>query len=200
MTISDAQFNGTKVGFTTLQTDTNQKQAIDRYGTFVVEKNPTSTNGDVIVYIPASQMYVDMAISSLKTVVTPNVGGGAQGASIGNVVVLDSQVSSMQSHNLIVVGGSCINSVAATLLGGTTKCGADWTTATGVGSGQYLIQSFVNSNAAGKVALLVAGYDAQDTVNAANFLMNKGVDTTVGKKYVGTLADNAQLVTTETTA
>ncbi|HTY44273.1 MAG TPA: hypothetical protein VMC80_03450, partial [Patescibacteria group bacterium] len=193
LSIADAQFNGTKANFITLTSDSTQKQTLDNYGTFVVEKTPTNTNGDVIANIPASQMYVDMAISAVATSVTPNSGGGAAGATIGNVVVLDSQVGSMQSHNLIVVGGSCINSVAAGLVGGA-KCSADWTTATGVGSGQFLIQSFANPNTAGKVALLVAGYEAQDTINAANFLMNRGVDTTVGKKYVGTDANTASLV------
>ncbi|MBU2504073.1 MAG: hypothetical protein KJ879_03430, partial [Nanoarchaeota archaeon] len=69
-----------------------------------------------------------------------------------------------------------------------------WTSATGVGAGQFVIQSFANPNASGKVALLVAGYEREDTVNAATYLRNRPageIDTTVGKKYTGTTATAA---------
>lgn len=192
MSITDAQFNGTNSGLITLQSDSYQKQAVDKFGALVVEKTPTNTNGDVTVTIPNSQMYFDLAFASPGTVVTPNVAAGP-GASIGSVEVLDSQVSTVQGKNLIVIGGSCINSVAANLVGGA-KCTSDWTTATGVGSGQFLIQSFASPYTTGQIALLVAGYDAQDTVNAATYLMNKSPDVSSGKKYVGTDAQTAQLV------
>ena len=95
---------------------------------------------------------------------------------------------------MIVVGGSCVNSVAANLLGAT--CGADFTEKTGVGSGEFLIQSFGGEYATGKIALVVAGYEAADTVNAATYLRTQTVDTTAGKKYKGTSATSATLVTT----
>ena len=113
--------------------------------------------------------------------------------SIGDVLVKDSEVSSVSSKNLIVVGGSCINSAAATLVGGA-KCTSDWTTATGVGSGEFLIQSFGDAYSTGKIALLVAGYEAADTINAVTYLRTKDVDTTAGKKYKGTDQYTASLV------
>jgi len=113
-------------------------------------------------------------------------------ADIDTILVTDAEVSTVQSKNLVVIGGSCINSVAATLVGGSF-CTDDWTTETEVGTGQFLIKSYANPYATGKVALLVAGYEREDTVNAATYLRNIGVDTTVGKTYVGTTATQATL-------
>src|SRR3989344_973048 len=116
-------------------------------------------------------------------------------AQIGEVLVKDSQVSSVASKNLIIVGGTCINSAAATALkvsAGT--CGSAFTDATGVGAGQFLIQSVGDAFASGKVALVVAGYNVDDTGNAAKFLRTKTVDTTAGSKYKGTTATDAAMV------
>jgi len=107
---------------------------------------------------------------------TSGVGGTTQ---LGPVLVKDSEVSQVAAKNLIIVGGSCINSAAAALVGGT-KCGAAWTAATGVGSGQFLIKKYSSGIEGNSFALLVAGYDAPDTVNAATYLKNKGVDTNIG--------------------
>jgi hypothetical protein len=144
-----------------------------------------STGGDydsAVVTYPGSQSYANLYVSAPETV----IGGGAA----GEILVKDSEVSSVSSKNLIVVGGSCINSVAANLLGDGARCGSAWTAATGVGSGQFLIQSFARD---GKVALLVAGYDVADTQNAVTYLKTKTVDTAVGKKYIGTTATSATL-------
>jgi hypothetical protein len=116
--------------------------------------------------------------------VTLTVGGSVE-TSAGVMVVKDSEVSSVSGKNLIVVGGSCINSVAASILGGSL-CGSSFTSATGVGSGQYLIESVASPLDSSKVALLVAGYEAADTQAASAYLRTQTVDTTVGKKGVGT--------------
>ena len=108
----------------------------------------------------------------------------------GVMTVTDDAVSTVAGKNLVVIGGSAINSVAAELLGDAFR-GAAFTDATGVGAGEFLIQSF---DRAGKTALLVAGYNAADTEKAATYLLNNDVDTTVGMKYKGTSATEASLV------
>jgi hypothetical protein len=110
---------------------------------------------------------------------------------LGNILVKDSEVSSVATKNLIVVGGSCINSAAAALVGGA-KCGAAWTTATGIGTGQFLIKGYATSSLTSGVALLVAGYDADDTVKATTYLTNKVVDTS--KAYKGTTTTETAVV------
>jgi hypothetical protein len=118
------------------------------------------------------------------------ISGGSN--ALGNVLVKDTEVSSVATKNLIVVGGSCINSAAAALVGGT-KCGAAWTAATGVGSGQFLIKGYANSALTSGLALLVAGYDAEDTVKATTYLTNKEVDTS--KTLKGTSSTLVGVVT-----
>ncbi len=109
----------------------------------------------------------------------------------GVMTVKDSEVATVAGKNLVVVGGSAINSVAAELLGGAYS-EALFTSATGVGAGEFLIQSF---DRAGTTALLVAGYNAADTEKAVTYLLNNDVDTTVGTKMKGTSATEATVVT-----
>jgi hypothetical protein len=120
-------------------------------------------------------------------------GGGA--SQLGDILVTDAEVSSVSTKNLIIVGGSCINSAAAHVLGGS-YCGAAFTEATGVGSGEFLIKGVSGAYTSGKIALVVAGYNAVDTVNAATYLRTQTVDTS--KEYKGTSSTMATLVGEET--
>ncbi len=113
------------------------------------------------------------------------------GSALGNVLVTDSEVSSVSGKDLVIVGGSCINSAAATALGvpyGT--CGDAFTAATGVGSGQFLIKG-VSGVLSAPLALVVAGYDAADTVNAVTYLTHNTVDTS--STYKGTSGTQATM-------
>ena len=61
-----------------------------------------------------------------------------------------------------------------------------FTEKTGVGAGQYIIKTVASPYAAtdsGKIAMLVAGYDAPDTVNAVAKAL-EGVDSTVDTEQV----------------
>jgi hypothetical protein len=178
-------------GDTGSQVGDYDKYYLTTYGTFV--KQTGNDDKTVTIYYPSSAANLGVYIGETSASVEAGTSGGGSVTSLGNVVVTDSEVSSVSAKNLIVVGGSCVNSVAASLLGGAL-CGADFTAKTNVGAGQFLIETF--SYGTDKVATLVAGYNAGDTVNAAKFLTTQDVDTTVGKKYVGTSATSASLVTT----
>lgn len=133
------------------------------------------------------ESYADVYITS------PEVGTTAQATIL---TVKDSEITdAAKAANLIVVGGSCINTVAAKLLGSEAPlCGAAFTTATGVGTDQFLIETFANPYATTKVATLVAGYEAADTTNAANALKTKTtIDLSSGKKYTGNTAGDVTL-------
>lgn len=104
------------------------------------------------------EVAADVYITSADAI----IGGGSAGV----MTYKDTEVSKAAGMNLVVVGGSAINSVAAELLGGSYSESA-FTTATNVGAGEFLIQSF---NRGGKTALLVAGYNAADTQKAAAYL------------------------------
>ncbi|GAG30775.1 unnamed protein product, partial [marine sediment metagenome] len=57
---------------------------------------------------------------------------------VGSMVFTDAEKTSWQSRDVILVGGSCINSATATALGvAYPTCEDAFTTATGIGDGQY---------------------------------------------------------------
>ena len=125
------------------------------------DQGPDRYNVKLIYH--GDESYGEVFLSSPETVITPGTSG------IGGqiVVVKDSEVASVSSKNLFVVGGSCINTVAAKILGSTTPlCTTAFTEKTGVSAGQYIIKTVESPYNSDKVAMLVAGYAAADTVNA----------------------------------
>ena len=152
--------------------------------TEILFDQPSSGQTSVKMMYHGSEVKADVYIAA------PGVSVGGTGA-LGDVLVTDSEVSSVKAKNLVVVGGSCINSAAAALVGGA-YCGSAWSSATGVGSGQFLIKGYSSSSVTTRMALLVAGYEAADTTNAATYLRTQAVDTS--KSYKGTSATQATLV------
>ncbi|MBU1103627.1 MAG: hypothetical protein KJ600_03675, partial [Nanoarchaeota archaeon] len=148
----------------------------------------TKNNPDYAeVYYPTgdSESYAQVYLTEL----------GATSSTTTSILVPVKDTDSYGAKNVVVVGGSCVNSLAAELLGSSTPlCGDSWATATNVNAGQYLIQSFTRS---GKVATLVAGYNAGDTTIAATAFTTQTPDTTAGSKYIGTTAtDIGSVITT----
>src|SRR3989344_3531703 len=105
-------------------------------------------------------------------------------------VVTDAETSSVSGMNLIVVGGACINKAAAMIVNNaeTALCGDAWATKTGAGAGKYLIQIAASPYNAGKIAMLVAGYDAADTTNAIAKVKEGSIDTSKNSATVYPLA------------
>jgi len=189
ISIGDPQFSGTNSGFVTLTSDTYQKEAVDKYGTFATKEDRTNENGVATIAYPKSQMSLDVLFTEEGA--TSSSGNGT--AILGSITKTDKEVSSIQNKNLIVIGGSCINSVAAQILGGN-YCSEAFTTATGVGADQFLIKVVENPYASDKIAMVVAGYEAADTTKAVEYLINEKPATakdTVLKKVTATYADVA---------
>lgn len=183
--------DGSAYGASGFQRETSDKlyDMMDVWGTLVTTDQSTSDQYTVVVSYPDEQVSAELYFDAISA---------GEATSLGSVSVMDTELASsgLQSRNLIVVGGSCVNSVAASLLGSSSPmCGSSWTAATGAGSGQYVVQTFNNPNAGAKVATLVAGWAAGDTQNAATYLRTQSVDTSVGMKYKGTTGTSASLVT-----
>ncbi len=183
-----------------------KSQGLSTFGT-LVELDSTQNN-IVKLSSPSSQMVATILVAAPSTTVT---GGSSSSESSGAttvttvMTVMDSEVASVSTKNLIVVGGSCINTVAAKLLGSTTPlCGADFMAKSGAGAGSYVLQSFDSPYTTGKVATLVAGYNAADTTSGVKFLTTQAnVDVSPGKKYLnGAVVDTTATLksTTTTTA
>jgi len=135
-----------------------------------------------------SESYAEVFISGSDSFVS---NGGSSGV---GVPVTDAEASSYAGKNLVVIGGSCVNTVAAELIGSDTPlCGDDWTAVTGVGMNQYLIQTFARTGS--NVATLIAGYNMGDTANAANALTTtEDLDTSAGAKYTGSTVEDIEPV------
>jgi hypothetical protein len=158
-----------------------------------IDKNPDQDTAEVEYH--GTESFADVYLTASGATVSSDGAVTSTGSvkKLGSVAVSDAEAASVSGKNLIVVGGSCVNSVAASLLGGAL-CGADFEAKTGAGAGSFVIETF--SQSSGKVATLVAGYNAADTTNAAKYLTTQSVDTTAGKVYKGTSATSASLVTT----
>lgn len=183
----------------TLTSTSTKSQGVTIWGT-LVERDTADANKVTLMY-PDTQMVADVLFSAPEVTVDTTSDGTSTGTgikSLGSVSVADSEVASVSGKSLIVVGGSCVNSVAASLLGGAL-CGADFESKTGVGAGSFLIQTFDRTG--GKVATLVAGYNAGDTTNAAKYLTTQKLDVEkAGTKYKGTSATEATMVTEESSS
>jgi hypothetical protein len=151
-----------------------------KYGTYDFsgwEENTRLLDG-VIVYDPKSNSPSDQVVFDLPSDESEfNVNFvilGPEGTSSGTgssttqkinaipvgMAVLDKDAT-VGDKNLIVVGGPCANTVAATLLGNPAECGA------GFEAGKAKIKLFTSGT---KVSLLVAGYEAMETQGACRVL------------------------------
>jgi len=176
--------------FITDNDNTDLSTTRTKYGALVEDLDTSSAPSKITVTFP------EQFLEALVYFVAEDATVGSGGTDLGSILVTDSQVSSVSSKNLIVVGGSCVNTVASSLLGtDAARCGPSWESITGVGAGSFLIQTFDSPFATGKIATLVAGYEAGDTTNAATYLTTETVMTDVGTKYVGTSATQASLIT-----
>jgi len=150
----------------TTATDSKITKEIDRYGTIVTTDTTDSDQLTAVISYPDEQINAKLYMAEVSASITPGTVGVAGGG--GQVfIVKDKEVNSVSGKNLIVVGGSCINEAAAKILGSEAPiCGADFTTKTEVGANQYIIKTVKSPYNDAKVAMLVAGFEAADTVNA----------------------------------
>ena len=193
----DTWSNGSSTWEATLKSDSDISKSLDLWGTIMSEDASDSDQKIATISYPDEQVYAQLYLGANSAAITAGTAGTSGTTQLGDVLVKDSEVTSVSTKNLVVVGGSCVNSVAAKLVGGA-YCGSMWTEKTGAGSGQFLIQSFGDAYTTGKVALLVAGYDVSDTANAGKYLRTQTVNTDASTKYLGTSATSATLQTTET--
>ena len=135
------------------------------FGIFVDETNPSGSSepNELTFSIPKTQIFGQVFVTLGAVSSTESSSGTADKVNpiaVG-LAVLDRDAPAVGSDNLIVVGGPCANTVAAELLGNPAEC------AEGFEEGKAMIQS---SEKNGRVAILVAGYSAQDTLGASRVL------------------------------
>lgn len=170
---NEVSINGQGIG--------NEEEDIMDYSGVIVKSPESNSEKDVVILdVPSDQVYAKVAVLGQGEEIVDSIDKPTE---LGAIILKDSEVSAFSNKNLIVVGGSCINTVAATLIG-SSACGTDFTSATSVGTGQYLVKAYTSPYNSEKIAVLVAGYEAGDTVRAATTIAN-GLDLSVGKEYRG---------------
>jgi hypothetical protein len=115
---------------------------------------------------------------------------------LGNTLVIDSQLDSVKTKGWIVVGTPCSNSAVFASLGLTLATCSSGASKLGIGPGQFTIQSIVGQN--GNPILLVVGYTVGDVVNATKYLLSHQVKTSIGYKYISTATNNQTTPCTDT--
>ena len=125
--------------------------------------------GSVTVEIPSEEIKANIIISGPGTTTTSREYSSVTVNSVAgmDVVKLDSEVTDAAAKNLILVGGPAVNSLTAEAMGlSFPTYGAD----SGIPEGAALLKSIDNAFGGSNSALVVAGWSADDTRNAARYL------------------------------
>lgn len=164
---------------------TNIAYGYDSYGNYYTWETPTSAPQLLTIEVPAKQKVPQVYITAKGTSFTETSAATTDAVTVQRIEVgaakLASEVADVKAQNAILVGGPCANAAAATVMGNPADCTA------GFEPGVGLIQVWEHAN--GNVAMLVAGYSAVDTRNAAAVVANykdykanlKGTKVTVKK-------------------
>jgi len=160
--------------------ETNVQFAYSAYGTFFTRRSPSSSPGTLEVENPESQRFGQVFITAGGATFTQTAAVTTGAVSIQRIDVgatkLASEVPNINAVNSILVGGPCANAASAEVLGNPADCTSGFEP--GVGKVElYDVGS-------GNVAMLVAGFSAADTRNAAAVVANYQdyTDTLKGEK------------------
>jgi hypothetical protein len=171
------------LSFKTPEDNSDINMGMTDYGVLIKEVKNENDPDSLEIQYPLEQLLPQVFVTFSKTV---TVEGGAgtitverpQRIEIGSAV-LASQVSDPTAANVITVGGPCINSVTAEIMGKTyPACGAD----SGMSEGEGIVKLFESGD---KVAIVVAGWEAEDTTRATRVLADYKTYQEAGK-LVGT--------------
>jgi hypothetical protein len=141
------------------------------YGIIVRDPKGNGDSDELEIAVPSEQLKVTVLVEGPKTSVTAGAGTTVKKAVpiVDNIARLDSEVTETikQQKNLILVGGPCVNTLTAQALGlSYPACGADST----VPEGAAMIKLVDNAFVQGKTALVVAGWEADNTRAACSVL------------------------------
>jgi hypothetical protein len=184
--VEDTWANDSGTWESTLQSKTTLADDIDLWGTIATLDTGDSDQTKAVISYPDEQVYGQIYMAEASAAITPGSTSSGVGGQI--LIVKDSELSSVSGKNIVIVGGSCINTAAAKILDSDSPlCTSSFTEKTGVGAGQYIIKTVTSPWNKDKVAMLVAGYEAADTVNAVKKAL-EGVKSDAGISQVYPIA------------
>ena len=147
----------TPTGMTLLTPDgeTEVSYGYTSLGSFLKFQEPSGDPDELTLTYPEKQRLPQVYITSGATKSSSATTGDLVAVTVVDATKLDSEVASATAQNLVVVGGPCVNTVAAELLGNPADC------TTGFAPGKARVKLWEHAN--GNVAMLVAGYSGADT-------------------------------------
>ncbi len=149
-----------------VSTDDKPDTGLTNLGTFIKVDDEDGDNTFVRLTVPNEEVFYTVFFGAIEstTVTTAAAGAGVITPMSVGVSKLDTEVADVTAQNAIIVGGPCVNRAAAEALGLTyPACGA----ASTIPENQAIIK-LVSTN--GKVALVVAGWTADDTRRASRVI------------------------------
>ena len=186
----------TEVGFdlvnTTLvspQDDDDNSYGYSANGAWVKRNSPSgggSSADTLTIEWPHKERLPMVYLTSGAVASSTSAGGDLKAVTFVDATKLDSEVADVKAQNLVVVGGPCVNTAAAELMGNPADCAEGFT------PGKARVKLFEHAN--GNVAMLVAGYSGADTRLAGKVVANRASELS-GKEMVveGTTYADAKL-------
>ena len=167
---SDGQSGNSQINLRTPDGETNVAYGYNSYGAFITRETPTNDPASFEVDWPESQRHPQVYITTKGTSFSESAATTTDAVMVQRIAVgaakLASEVRDVAAQNTILVGGPCANAAAATVMGNPADCTA------GFEPGVGRIELFEQTG--GNVAMLVAGFGAVDTRNAAAVVANFG--------------------------
>ncbi|MFH1669501.1 MAG: hypothetical protein ABIA62_06250 [Candidatus Woesearchaeota archaeon] len=159
--------------------DQNTYYALSNYGVFVKESANSGNPDKMEIYYPTSQLLPQVFVTFDKTMIPEESLGTIEvlrptRVKLGSAV-LAKQMLDIDGQNIISVGGPCVNKVSAEIMGlSYPACGPE----SGIQEGEGLIKLYERGN---NVAIIVAGWDADDTTRASRVLADYREQQIAGK-------------------
>lgn len=180
----DINIAGEKLGATQGQSDpteltvggnskgTNEEDYRTWYGLIIRDPDSNGDSDKLAFAVPSEQLKVTIVVEGPDTTVSTTTGSTVKKAIpiIDNIARLDTDLgmeSAKQTKNLILVGGPAVNSLTAQALGVPFPSFGEAST---VPEDAAMIKLVENAFAQGKTALVVAGWEAENTRAACSVL------------------------------
>jgi len=147
---------------------------LDYYGTYMKVDATDDDHTKVYIYYPDNQLTFDVLIAEEQVTITTGTGEATGCVELGDVTYADTEVegnTEILGKNLVVIGGSAVNKIAAQLLGVDFPTYGSELNLEGFGEGKAYVKMYDNPWGTGKVALLIMGWEGPDTKGAANQLV-----------------------------
>ena len=140
-----------------------------KYGVVIQDPKSNGASDKVSFLVPADQVQANVVVKGLSGVgssVSSSTGSALATYDLAPSGMLDTQVSTPSSYNLILVGGPAVNRLSAQFMGVSYPA---YGAASGLSAGEAVLSLKDNGD---KVALIVAGWEGTDTQRAAMVLKN----------------------------